>query len=87
MEGGGERGDDVRQGEGTDLIVSLVAHTVKKRSAMYIGSLTFDPGSGTSLGGGHGNPLHYSCLENSMDRGAWQAAVLGVAKSGTQLNN
>ena len=33
------------------------------------------PGSGRSLGGGHGNPLQYSCLENSMDRGAWRAAV------------
>ena len=31
------------------------------------------PGSGRSPGGGHGNPLQYSCLENSMDRGAWQA--------------
>ena len=39
------------------------------------------PGSGISPGGGHGNPLQYSCLENAMDRGAWQATVLGVAKS------
>ena len=31
------------------------------------------PGSGRNLGGGHGNPLQYSCLENPMDRGAWQA--------------
>ena len=31
------------------------------------------PGSGRSPGGGHGNPLQYSCLENPMDRGAWQA--------------
>ena len=31
------------------------------------------PGSGRSPGGGHGNPLQYSCLENSMDRGAWHA--------------
>ena len=34
-------------------------------------------------GGGNGNPLQYSCLENSMDRGAWQATVHGVAKSQT----
>jgi len=40
------------------------------------------PGSGKSLGGGNGNPLQYSCLENSMDRGAWQAMVHGVANSG-----
>ena len=38
------------------------------------------PGLGRSPGGGHGNPLQYFCLENSMDRGAWQATVHGVAK-------
>ena len=38
---------------------------------------------GRSSGGGHGNPLQYSCLENPMDRGAWQAAVHGVAQSDT----
>ena len=42
---------------------------------------------GRSPGGGHGNPLQYSCLENSMDRGAWQAIVLGVAKSQARLSN
>ena len=41
------------------------------------------PGSGRSPGGGHGNPLQYSCLENPRDRGAWQATVHGVAKSHT----
>ena len=41
------------------------------------------PGSGRSPGGGHGNPLQYSRLENSMDRGAWRATVYGVAKSQT----
>jgi len=39
------------------------------------------PGSGRFPGGGHENPLQYSCLENPMDRGAWQATVHGVAKS------
>ena len=39
------------------------------------------PGWGRSPGGGHGNPLQYSCLENPMDRGAWRAAVHGVTKS------
>ena len=38
-------------------------------------------GSGTSPGGGHGNTLQYSCLENPMDRGAWWATVHGVAES------
>ena len=42
------------------------------------------PGSGRSPGGGHGNPLQYFCLENSMDRGAWRATVHGVTKSQTQ---
>ena len=36
---------------------------------------------------GNGSPLHYSCLENSMDRRAWQATVHGVAKSQIQLND
>ena len=43
------------------------------------------PGSGGSPGGGYGNPLPYSCLENPMDRGAWRAIVHGVAKSQTRL--
>ena len=41
------------------------------------------PGLGRSPGGGHGNPLQDSCLENPMDRGAWQATVHRVAKSQT----
>ena len=43
------------------------------------------PGWGRSPGGGHGNPLQYSCLENPMDRGSWQATVHGVTKSWTRL--
>ena len=43
------------------------------------------PGWGRSLGGGHGNPLQYSCLENPMDSGAWWATVHGVTKSQTRL--
>ena len=45
------------------------------------------PGSGSSPGGGHGNPLQYSCLENPMDRGDLWATDNGVAKSSTQLSN
>ena len=41
------------------------------------------PGSGRCPGEGHGNPLHYTCLENPVDRGAWQATVHSVAKSWT----
>ena len=47
-----------------------------------IGSI---PGWGRSPGGGHGNPLQFSCLENLMDRGAWWAKVCGVAKRRTWL--
>ena len=43
------------------------------------------PGSGRSPGGGHGNPLQYSCLESPMDRGAWEATVHRVTKSWTWL--
>ena len=39
------------------------------------------PGSGRSPGGGDGNPLQYSCLENSMDKGPWHVTVHGIAKS------
>ena len=44
------------------------------------------PVLGRSPGGGNGNPLWHLCLENPMDRGAWQATVHGVAKSQTRLN-
>ena len=44
------------------------------------------PGLERSPGVGNGNPLQYSCLENSMDREAWQTTVHGVAKSWTQLS-
>ena len=44
------------------------------------------PGSGRSPGGGSGNLLQYSCLKNSMEGGAWQATVHGVAKSRTRLS-
>ena len=43
------------------------------------------PGLGRSLGGGHGNPLQYSCLENPMGRGAWRATVHKVTNSRTRL--
>ena len=48
--------------------------------ARDVGSI---PGLGRSSGEGNGNPLQYSCLEKSMDRGAWWATVHGVAKSWT----
>ena len=45
------------------------------------------PGLGRFLGGGNGNPLQYSCLENPMERGPWWATVYRVTKSQTQLND
>ena len=54
--------------------ISLVAQTLKV-SACNAGDLGSIPGSGRSPGEGNGNPLQYSCLENPMDGGAWQATV------------
>ena len=54
-----------------------------KESAYNAGGPGSIPGLGRSLGKGNSNPLQYSCLENPKDRGAWQATVHGVAKSGT----
>ena len=51
------------------------------------GAAILIPGWGRSSGGGHGNPLWYSCLENPMDRGVWMATVHGVAKSQTRLSD
>ena len=58
-----------------------------KEYACSAGDLGSIPGSGRSPGEGNGNPLQYSCLENSMDRGAQQATVHGVAKSQTRLSD
>ena len=57
------------------LVKNLLVNAGHTRGAGLI------PDLGTSLGGGLGNPLQYSCLENHMDRGAWQATVRGVAKN------
>ena len=51
-----------------------------------MGDSSLIPGSGKSPGGGNGNPLQYSCLENSVDKGARQAIVRRVTKSWTQLS-
>ena len=62
------------------LKASLVAQMVKNLPAMQK-TRRFNLQSGRSPGGGHGNPLQYSCLENSMDRGAWWATVPELSKS------
>ena len=69
------------------LWASLVGSAVKEFTCYTgaAGDLGSVPGSGRSPGGGHGNPLQYSWLENPMDRGAWWALIHRVAKSQTGL--
>ena len=58
-----------------------------KESVSNAGDLSSVPGLGRSPGEGNGNPLQYSCLENSMDRGAWWVTVHRITKSQTQLSD
>ena len=58
-----------------------------KECACNAGDPSLTPGSGRSPGEGEGYPLQYSCLENSMDRGNWQATEQGVAKSWARLSD
>ena len=58
-----------------------------KASTCNAGDVGSIPGSGRPPRTGNGNPLQYSCLENPMDRGAWQSTVHGVAKSRTRLSD
>ena len=62
---------------------SVPAGSVVKNQPSNAGDLGSIPGLGRSPGGGNGNPLQYSCLENPMDREAWWATVHGVTKSQT----
>ena len=62
------------------LTLAFPGGSSSKESACNAGNLGLIPGSGRSPGGGHGNPLQYSCWENSMDRGAWGLTVHKVAK-------
>ena len=75
--------------------IQIHTHTQASQMVLVVQNLPADagdirdtgsvPGSGRSPGEGNGNPLQYSCLENSMDRGVWRAIVHGVAKSWTHL--
>ena len=56
--------------------------SVGNESVCNAGDVDSIPRSGRSPGGGHGNPLQYSCLENPMDRGAWRVTVLGLQRVG-----
>ena len=65
---------------GSIIVKNLSANAGGARDSCLI------PGLGKSPRGGNGNPLQYSCLENSLDRGAWQTTVHEVAKSQTWLS-
>ena len=61
-------------------VMGFLGTSVSKESAWSAGDTGLIPGSGRSPGEGNGNPLKYSCLENPMDRGAWQVIIHGVAR-------
>ena len=63
----------------------LPCSSAGNESAHIVGDLGSVPGPGRSPGGGHGNPLQYSCLEDPTDREAWEATDCGVTKSRTRL--
>ena len=69
-----------------DIYILLYGGSAGKESGCIAGDLDLIPGLGRSPGEGNGNPLQYSCLESSMDRGARQATVHGVGKSQTRLS-
>ena len=73
---------DGHQNVDNDLMIVVKNLPVNEGDIRDTGSI---PGLGRSPGGGNGNPLQYSCLGNSMDRGAWRAMVHKVAKSQIQL--
>ena len=76
---------------GDTVVKTLPAPPPQKKNVPASAGNTGDAGSmpwlGGSLGVGNGNPLQYSCLENSMDRGAWWATVHGATNSQTQLSD
>ena len=74
----GSQGPDVQVKESGASQVALVVKNPPVGDTRDSGSI---PGSGRSLGGGHGTPFQDSCLENPMDRGAWQATVHSIAES------
>jgi len=72
--------------QGQMLIQRFPGGSDGKESACNVGDPGLIPGSGRFPGEVKGNPLLYSCLENSIDRGVWQAKIHGVAKSQTRLS-
>ena len=80
------KGQMCLESQKTGMITSQYS-SVGKEFACSAGDLGSIPGLGRSPGEGNGNPLQYPCLENLMDRGAWWAAVHGVAKSQARLSD
>ena len=84
-------GFDGNRGVKETIIATLVqggrlwASQVVKNFSANAGDFGSTPGSGRSTGGGHGSPPQYSCLEKSVDRGAWRVIVRRVTQSRTQL--
>ena len=71
----------------TIFLVGFPCDSADKESTCNAGDLGLIPGLGRSPGGGHGNPLQCSYLENPMDRGAWWTTLHVVAESQTQLSD
>ena len=65
----------------------LPGGSVVKNPSVSAGDTSLIPGLGRTSGEGNGNLLQYSCLENSIDKGAWWAIVHGVSNSQTQLSD
>ena len=70
----------------TPVFLGFPCSSAGRESARSVGDLGLIRVSGRSPGEGYGNPFQYSCLENPIDRGAWQAIVHGITKSRTQLS-
>ena len=72
---------------GKDVGFGFPGGSDSNESAYNAGDMGSIPGLGRSPGGGYGNPLQYSCLENSVDSGTWRATVHGITKRGTYLSD
>ena len=76
--------DPLEKGQATAaVLLGFPAGSDGKESACSVGNLDSIPGLGISSGGGHGNPLQYSCLDNPVDRGAWWVVVHAITQSQT----
>ena len=73
--------NSIHIGKNQTIILVFPGGADGKESACNVGDPGSIPGSGRSPGGGNGNPLQCSCLENPMDRGAWRVTFHGIAES------